>query len=72
MKNREKIYNILSLTYAPNVRFKTKDVYDLTFPILSRTNPFNTELKGTVRRELQILRDLNYLRFHKPGEYSLS
>ncbi len=72
MKIRERVYNILSLTYDPDVKFKAKDVYELTFPVLSRTNPFNTELKGTVLRELQVLRDLNYIKFHRPGEYSLS
>lgn len=72
MKIRDRVYNILSLTYSTDVQFTSKDVYDLTFPVLSRTNPFNTELKGTVLRELQMLRDLNYLRFHRPGVYSLT
>ena len=72
MKIRDRVYKILSLTYTPDVEFKCKDVYDLTFPVLARTNPFNTELKGTVLRELQVLRDLNYLRFHRPGVYSLT
>jgi len=72
MKIRDRVYNILSLTYTPDVQFTSKDVYDLTFPVLLRTNPFNTELRGTVLRELQSLRDLNYLKFHKPGVYSLT
>ena len=72
MKIRDRVYNILSLTYTPDVQFTSKDVYDLTFPVLLRTNPFNTELRGTVLRELQALRDLNYLKFHKPGVYSLT
>ena len=72
MKVRDRVYNILSLTYSPDVSFTSKDVYDLTFPVLTRTNPFNNELKGTVLRELQVLRDLNYLRYHRPGVYSLT
>lgn len=72
MKIRDRVHNILSLTYAPDDRFTSKDVYDLTFPVLARTNPFDTELRGTVLRELQALRDLNYLKFHKPGVYSLT
>lgn len=72
MKIREQVYEILKLTYDSNVKFKSQDVYALTFPVLSRTNPFNTELKGTVLKELQELRDLNYLKFHSRGVYSLT
>jgi len=72
MKIRERVYEILKLTYDSNVKFKSQDVYALTFPVLCRTNPFNNELRGTVLRELQELRDLNYLKFHSHGVYSLT
>ena len=72
MKVRDRVFKILSLTYSEGVKFTSQDVYDLTFPVLARTNPFNNELKGTVLRELQVLRDLNHMKFHTPGVYSLT
>lgn len=69
---RDRVFEILSLTYSEGVKFTSQDVYDLTFPVLSRTNPFNNELKGTVLKELPVLRDLNHMKFHTPGIYSLT
>lgn len=69
---RDRVFEILSLTYSEGVKFTSQDVYDLTFPVLSRTNPFNNELKGTVLKELQVLRDLNHMKFHTLGIYSLT
>jgi hypothetical protein len=73
----EMTLGLLQSEFCSGDQFVCDDVYSIVHPFRSKISKFKSErsFKGSILRELQVLRDLNYIKFHakegRPGVYSL-
>lgn len=51
--------------------FTLADAYTLE-PHLASLHPANRHVRDKIRQQLQVLRDLGFVRFLEPGQYQLS
>ena len=69
--------DLLQSNFCSGDQFVWDDVYSIVHPSRSKISRFKSKrsFKGAILRELQVLRDLNYIKFHanegRPGLYSL-
>ena len=71
MTTVERLREILFLTFGFGKIFFLEDIYKVTIPILSITNPNNKTPRALIRRDLQIIRDSGKLIFVGGGKYVL-
>jgi hypothetical protein len=72
MTTVERLREILFLTFGFGKIFFLEDIYKVTIPILSITNPSNKTPRALIRRDLQIIRDSGKLIFVGGGKYVLN
>tara|TARA_B100000963_G_scaffold337059_1_gene332691 strand:- start:605 stop:865 length:261 start_codon:yes stop_codon:yes gene_type:complete len=69
--------DLLQSKFCSGDQFVWDDVHSIVHPFRSKISSFKSKssFKGAILRELQVLRDLNYIKFHakegRPGVYSL-
>jgi len=69
-KSRGWTLDVLTLLRSMNkLEFTIDDAYSFE-NILSELHPDNFHVRAKIRQQLQILRDMGYLRFVKPGSYT--
>lgn len=75
MLNRERLLNVLQLTFDVGEKFCLTDVYDVMVPIMRKKNPFSSTHEATIRRDVQLLKKSNHLIMYysegEPGVYAL-
>ncbi len=71
MTTVQRLNEILFLTFGVGKIFFLDDIYKITIPILSITNPNNKTPRALIRRDLQIIRDSGKLIFVGGGKYVL-
>lgn len=72
MTTVERLRQIIFLTFGVGNIFFLEDIYRVTIPILSITNPNNKTPEALIRRDLQIIRDSGKLLFIGGGKYLLT